>query len=962
MTGPVLVGRSEELATTRALVGRAIAGEAGALLVSGDPGVGKTALVQQACAGVDPEAMVLFGAALPLTTMSVPFLALRSALRSRPRNEGRPFFLPGQPLVDVPILFDEWLEDRCRERPVVLVIDDLHWADQSTLDVLMYLLAGPADRRLAVIATMRSSAMSENHPLQRWLADIRRLPRIEQLVLTPLDRVATDAQLTALLGVPHRSLVAEVFRHTLGNAYLNRLLVDGLSPQSRHLPADLPADLKSAMLQSWRRLSPPTRDLACVLAVAGRPLRASELDAVVGRDSKPDTVSSMLREAAENGIIDVQPNGMYWFHHPMSAEVLQQGLPDAERQRLHSLFAESYEKKLADTPGPTVELMVAIADHHDQAGHLAAAYRWTLRASGAVGQVGGVSEMLRLLRRAVALRRDLPEAIESEQELLLKLRTAAAQAGVHEDELQAVESLIEGLSPQDQPLVVAELLVRRMQLRLVTGSAFVNPEEMREAVRLASAEPGSWQLALALAELANAESWLDAPGMAAHAEQALTLARAAGNPRALSYALSANAVVAMHHEHGEEARAFAVEAQDAAAVARDYFAYCHATMCEANGSETWSSRLYAELLREHREELTTLGAPHTYVALLSANEAVSWLSVGEWQECLRRIRVVLGSDPGPFADVSARLAAARLAAWQGRLDEAEAHLARADEIIAGSSAFLNFDFDACRAEVCLATGKPAAAFSAAMTGATSPGVAPTMCEWLMPLAARAIADQVQIVRDAGSDPTHLLAQLDDTLERFPTVIRDIGEPTELWDRQIAALNDVYAAEAGRARQDPGNGEGWVRAAEACHAATLVWEELYAYWRAAESLLTRGHHNRALAASAVRRGLELSEKLQARPIRTALEDLAAIARIRIDQVDANFLPESRSALEGLTVREREILSHIVAGRTYGEIARTLVISEKTVSSHVSNLLRKTGTSNRVDLSRLVMAADRDSGGR
>ncbi|MHA6667701.1 helix-turn-helix transcriptional regulator [Homoserinimonas sp. A447] len=959
MTGPVRVGRSEELATVRALVDRAIAGEAGALLVSGDPGVGKTALVQQACASLDADVLVLLGAALPMTSMAVPFLAIRSAVRSA-GGAGNSLFGVSQSTSDIPDSFDSWLSNQSLERLVVLVVDDLQWADQSTLDVLMYVLAGPADRRLAVIATIRSSEVGDSHPLQHWLADIRRLPRIEQLALGPLDRAGTDAQLTALLGAPHQSLVEEVFTHTRGNPYLSRLVVAGLPPGARHLPFPLPPDLKSAVLQSWRRLSAPTRELTRLLAVAGRPLRANELDDVAGSAAGIRRVSSMLSEGAENGLLDAGPDGAYWFRHPLSAEVLEHGLPEDERQRLHSVFADFYERRLAVAPEPTVELLVALADHHDQAGHLAEAYRWTLRASEAVGQVGGVSEMLRLLRRAVALRKELPEATPSEQELLLRWRTAAADAGVHEEELQAIESLIDGLSPEKHPLVVAELLVRRMHLRFVTGRAFMNPDEMSEAVRLASAVPRSWQLALALAELAHAESWSGAPGMAAHAEQALALARTAGNPRALSYALSANAVAAIHREHGAEARAFAVEARDAAVQARDYFAYCNAVMWEANGLETWTSHLYAELLRGHREELTTLGAPHTYVALLSANEAASWLSVGEWQECLRRLRVVFGSDPGPFADVSARLAAARLAAWQGRLGEAEAHLARADEIFAGSSAFLNFDFDACRAEVCLAAGKPEAAVEAAMAGATSPGVPPTMCEWLMPLAARAIADQVQIVRDAGSDPALLLAQLDDILERFPSVMRDIGESTELWDRQIAALNDVYAAEAGRARQDPGNGEGWVRAAEACHAATLAWEELYSCWRAAESLLTRGHHDRELAASAVRRGLDLSEELQARPIRTALEDLAISARIRIDRVDSNLRVESGTALAGLTRREHEILDHIVAGRTYGEIARALVISEKTVSSHVSNLLRKTGTSNRVDLSRLVMAASHRSG--
>ena len=97
----------------------------------------------------------------------------------------------------------------------MLVVDDLHWADQSTLDVLTYVLAGPVERRLAVVATIRSVEVGDRHPLQRWLADIRRLPSVEQLHLEPLDRVATGEQIAGLLGAsPHQSLVEDVYTHT----------------------------------------------------------------------------------------------------------------------------------------------------------------------------------------------------------------------------------------------------------------------------------------------------------------------------------------------------------------------------------------------------------------------------------------------------------------------------------------------------------------------------------------------------------------------------------------------------------------------------------------------------------------------------------------------------------------------------------------------------------------------------
>ncbi|WP_448003297.1 AAA family ATPase [Agromyces bauzanensis] len=180
VTGSVLVGRDAELSVVRDALDRAGAGAAVTVLVTGDAGVGKTALVQQACDDCAAGTIVLVGGCLPLTNMAVPFLALRSALRDIRGGEvgSAPRFLEaGQPAENVPLLLDGWLDEVCSINPVVLVIDDLQWADQSTLDALMYLVAGPRARRLALVATMRSSEIGEDHPLLRWLADIRRMPR-----------------------------------------------------------------------------------------------------------------------------------------------------------------------------------------------------------------------------------------------------------------------------------------------------------------------------------------------------------------------------------------------------------------------------------------------------------------------------------------------------------------------------------------------------------------------------------------------------------------------------------------------------------------------------------------------------------------------------------------------------------------------------------------------------------------
>ena len=954
-TDVALVGRACKLATIGALIDRAAGGEAGAMLLSGDAGVGKTALVERACSHADPSVVVLAGACLPLSAMTVPFLPLRSALRSVSPVLDPPAGLMGTHDVpsSVPLAFDEWLGDLCRERPVVLAIDDLHWADQSTLDVLMYLLAGPADRRLAVIATVRSGETGDGHPLQHWLANVRRLPRIEQVLLEPLDRVETSEHMAGLMSTsPHQTLVEDVFARTRGNAYLNRLLVTDLAADARSLPDDHPEDLSSAVLQSWQTLPGQTRELTRILATGGGPLTASAVARVAGASLDPDDVDTSLLVAVEAGILDVARSGNLWFHHPMIAEILEQDLTDEERVGWHAAFAELAEKQMTDESPPSTELMAAAADHHDRAGHVPEAYRWALRAADSAGSSGATAEELRLLQRAMDLRATgLPETQESERDLLQRMVSAAAATGAFREELRSVDLLLGGIDGETEPLLAAQLLVRRADLRFLTGVDFLSERDVRAAVDLSTAaDPASWQHAYALAGLVRVAMWRDDPEMGPLADRALAVARGTDHPLALSCALSAKASVLTARGRCQESRQLAEEAVAAAVRAHDFQAFVSGAVWEINSLPSWSPRLLATHLRRRRVQMDALGAPHAYSATMSAFEASAWLTIGEWRACQDRIRDALGSNPGPFADVHARLAAAELAAWQGRTAEAQAHVARADELFSQGSEFLPFSFDVCRAVVSLAVDDPEAALSAALAGASC-GVPPQRCEWLMPLAARALADLVEDDRAAGRDPDDQLARLDELTTRFPSVICESGQPTDPPDLQVVAMTDLYDAEIGRARRLADNGDQWIRTAESCRKASLAWEETYSCWRAAESLLAHDHQRREESASLLRRGLDLAGQLGAEPVLQGLATLASSARIGTEQV--REVPATGHArLPGLTTREREILSHVVAGRTYREIARALVISEKTVSSHISNLLRKTGADNRVDLSRLA----------
>ncbi len=924
-----LVGRVGELGALAGLIGDATRGRAGTLLVSGEAGVGKTALLRAGTDGCADDVDLVWATCLPLASLAIPFLPLTSALRGLAGDT------PGGP-----VEFDALLDRLCEHRPVVLVVDDLHWADRSTLDALMYVIAGRDSRRLIVLATVRSGEIGPGHPLRRWLADVRRMPGVRELTLGQLDRPATEQQLAGLIGAPpHQSLVDDVFARTRGNAYLTTLLTRDLPPHATAVPAGLPADLREAVGRAWHALSAPARELTRLLAVAGRPQRAELLGAAAGRAD----VTTNLREAIDRGVLELVAGDRYWFVHPLLAEVLEAELLPEERQAAHARFAALLER---DEPHDVVR-MIELADHHDRAAHTEAACRWALRGAEAAERAGGAAESLRLLRRVVELAPHVPGLEVSRVELLVRLRDAADRAGTQPEELAAVEDLLALVDPEREPLVAAELYVRRMLLRLSTGRGFADLSDVRTAMRLAAADPASMQYALAAAELAHAELWHGEPAGPERAREAVRLARACGSPKALTYALTARAMAHCMTDDGG-GLAEAQEAQAAAAAARDFWAYTHATLWWANCLDVQTSPEVLDHLLRSRETLVEMGAPHTHRARMSAVAAGGLLIRGDWRACVERLREALGSNPGPMPDVDARLTAAMLNCRQGRVAEAEAHLARAVELFDDLGAYAQFNFPVVRAELALAGDDPETGIAVALAGAAEP-VPPTMVERLIPLAAQAMADQAQRMRDEGENSAPALARLADLHRRYPEVVADPGPGTQ-YRAEVRAMQAWYDAELSRGRRDRRAGEAWQRAATAFRDAHLAWDEAYALWRVAEALLP-SRSDRGTATAALRRAYDLAEDLHAAPVLARLEALARASRVPLTTA-SQAEPVGAPAPAGLTTREREILRYIVAGRTYREIAHALVLSEKTVSVHVSNMLRKTGTANRIELSELA----------
>src|SRR5262245_52628558 len=168
-----------------------------------------------------------------------------------------------------------------------------------------------------------------------------------------------------------------------------------------------------------------------------------------------------------------------------------------------------------------------------------------------------------------------------------------------------------------------------------------------------------------------------------------------------------------------------------------------------------------------------------------------------------------------------------------------------------------------------------------------------------------------------------------------------------------AKQAMFQAETQRLAAHGSTSDAWRTATTKCEVAGMRWEQAIASWRWAEALLAEGT-SRSAAAAPLRSAYRFAAEEGAALLRGDIEALAASCRIPLDEPMQPAEPETTAApFNTLTTREHEVLTHLVAGRTYAEITEALFISDKTVSVHVSNLLRKTGTNSRREVSALAL---------
>ena len=959
LSSPALVGRSVQLAALEGALAEATRGRPSAIMVGGEAGVGKSRLVREfAERSRGTGARVLIGGCLELGAESLPFAPFTAVLRELVRDLGAAgvaALLPGGsgrelarllPEFGTPAGPDEAGEARARlfeqmlvmlehlaeSGPVVLVIEDMHWADQSTMDLLAFLIRNQWSLDgVLIVATYRSDDLHRTHPLRPLLAELDRIDWVSRMDLGRLSRPDTAQLVAQIIGrEPADDLLAAVYQRAEGNPLFTEALVGNSAGNGEPGSGLLPESLHDLLMAGLRRLPEETQEVVRVASAGGDRIGHGLLTAVTGLDGT--ALGRALRPAVAANVLLAESDG-YAFRHALIREAVHDELLPGEAGQVHSRFAEVIAADPAlVTPGRAPGEQ---ARHWHAARDMPRALVSAWQAAGQARRALAYAEQLAMLSRVLELWDQVPDAAErigADHVAVLEEAVRAAElAGEDDRGITLAQAALREVDPAAEPVRAALLLRLRGYLKYHLG----RPDfagDLEEAVRLVPAEPPSPARARVLEALAHytlkvQRGW-DSPEFRDAAKEAVTAARQAGDAATEAAALITLACAEPAGENLERIRATLAEARVIAARVRAFPSLLRAAITESDVLEdVGQHEQAAEVARAGLAAAREYGLARTYGAVLANNVAEPLVSLGRWDEADEVIERSLRLFPPRMNRACIWRLAGDVALARGDLPAASGFVASIRSVTEGSRYDPQYHLPLVRLETALrlAQGRPADALAA---------VADALDRW-----------------DVEENPRYTWPVLVAGAQACAVAAREgalASEAAALLGRLRAVAAGLPAAgaaqQAGRLTlAAEADGADWDEAARAWEAVGQPYPLAGALLRAAEAALSAG--DRDGATSRLRRAAALAQSLGARPLSDDITLLARRARIPLGPDDDGRASASEPDRLGLTAREFEVLRLVAAGHSNREIAAELFISAKTASVHVSNILGKLGVTSR-----------------
>jgi len=936
-----LVGRRGELDLLLGYAGVTVPDARDAVLLGGDAGIGKTRLLREL--GVrarEAGHRVLAGHCLDLGDSALPYQPFAEAFSDladdeRDRLAARfpalgpllpwPSAAPG-PGVERAELFASVvaaLDSLADDQPVLLVIEDAHWADASTRHLIRYVLAQGFHGPVHVVVSYRADDLHRRHPLRAALTEWVRLPRVRRVELEPLaDADVVDLVRVRVDGELPPDDLRTVVQRAAGNAFFVEELLDaGLADRA----SSLPETLSDLLLVRLDRLDEPARRLVRAASVTDGREGYAALAAAAGLSDVE--LDAALVTAVDHKVLRRTGADDYGFRHALLGEALRDDLLPGERRRIHAAFLSALDES---APAATV------ARHAMAAGERATAFTATVRAAEAASRVSGYDEAAQHYEQALTLIDAAPEGTD-EIDLVIDASNAMVTSG---QILRALELLRDHLA--QLPADTGRSCHGRLLVAIGNTSYYGNldaesQEASIEAARIVPDEPTVLRgevAALRARTLANRRRDIEAM---AWGERALAIGEQLGSEGVISDAKATlTRLMVRSGDDPDKAKLAFRELIDGSRAAGHVLgelrglhqmAFVHLNAGELDGAE-WA---FAEARRRADETGWSWG-PYGFDGRFFG--ALLAYMRGRWDEVLE----LCDAGPGAPAMFEAYLTAISLlvAAGRGQTEQIERTLPLRSmwrhemaSSIHSSASLMELYGLAGDLEAARRTHDDLVELE---TRAWDEPLFPGRIRISSLLVAHYAAAVPSLER---SDRARLLEHAGELADVVEQVVADnplLGPEGLVWRErfvaELARLRWLAGVDVPDAAEMAAT---WRRVREGFADLDDPYEAARSSTRLAAVLLTSGHEaeGRRLLGEA----RTTATSLGARPLLAEIADLTG--------------RPTRSGDVELTPREHEVLQQVALGRSNGEIGTRLFISTKTVSVHVSNILAKLGASGRTE---------------